>query len=139
TIVDRSFFRIGEHVERFAHLLEAFFGCLVPRIYVRVIFARQPPISFFDLVRLGVALDAQDFVIVLFSHLFLDAEMKRRGDAASLFAPRPRVSMSPRHRSYFLSSSTSTYSASITLSSPPPVWLPDDAPAADDCSVVSPP
>src|SRR5437667_5720413 len=42
-----------------------------------------------------------------------------------------------RKFTYFLSSSTSTYSASMTLSSPPDDWAPGAAPAADDCSAVS--
>jgi hypothetical protein len=34
-----------------------------------VILARQTPVSLFNFVRLGVALDAEYFVIVLLSHL----------------------------------------------------------------------
>ena len=50
---------------RFRHRLETFLGSFVTGIYVRVILARQTPVSLLDLFGLGVALDAENLVIVL--------------------------------------------------------------------------
>ena len=58
----------------FRHQFEAFLGSFVTRIYVRVILARQTPVSLLDLVGLGVALDAENFVVILlYCHLLNDA------------------------------------------------------------------
>ena len=64
-IVNTSLLRIRQDVVRFRHHLEAFLGCFVTRIHIGVILARQTPVSLLDLFRLGVALDAEYFVIVL--------------------------------------------------------------------------
>src|SRR2546428_657318 len=70
-IIDGALLWIGKDIERFGHLLEAFFGGFVARIYVRVILACQPPVSFLDLFRLGIALDAENFVEVFLGHYFI--------------------------------------------------------------------
>src|SRR5258705_3654276 len=124
-----------------------------------MILSRETAISLFDFLRLGIALDTQNFVIVLLiiSHCYIAdcrfpiANLKT-GERRSVYLAIPNsrwafISITDlkkrRSESFFsassignwksampyLFSSTSTYSASITLSSPDPPD--DDAPAAD--------
>src|SRR5205807_9551600 len=70
-IVDSALLWIGKDIERFSYLLEALFGGFVARIYVRVILACEPPVSFLDLFRLGIALHAENLVEVFLGHYFI--------------------------------------------------------------------
>src|ERR1041384_1092045 len=124
---------------RFRDQLEAFLGRLIARIHVRVILARQTPVRLLDLLRLRVAPDAQHFVEIFFCHhsncglQIADCGLKNK----MLFNPQSEFR---NPQSAYLFSSTSTYSASMTLSSPPPVCAPpvEDAPAAEACSSLAP-
>ena len=94
-IVDASLLRIGEHVVRFRHEFEAFLGSFVTRIYVRVILPRQSPVSLLDLIGLGVALDAEYFVIVLLSHLVIADCQLPIADLKTSLAQHCRLTKSP--------------------------------------------
>ena len=47
---------------RFRHRFEAFLGSFITWIYIRMILARQTPVSLLDLLGFGVALDAEGLV-----------------------------------------------------------------------------
>ena len=57
---------IGQNVVGFLQLLELFFRGLIPRIQVRVIFARELAECRANLLRIGLSRNSQQLVIVLF-------------------------------------------------------------------------
>src|SRR5262249_44902357 len=64
TIVALALVRIRKHLIGFGRFLESLGGRLVTRVPVRMIFQRQLAIGLLDLVGAGVALDAQQLVII---------------------------------------------------------------------------
>ena len=62
-VVLLALLRIGQHVVRVRHRLEAL-GGLRARIHIRVELAREAAVRLLDLIGGGVALDAEDFVMV---------------------------------------------------------------------------
>src|ERR1035438_3845674 len=64
-VVHLALLGVAENVVGFLHFLETIFGGLVPRIQIRVVFARQFAIGFADVIRRGFARYAQRFVIVV--------------------------------------------------------------------------
>src|ERR1017187_2550089 len=64
-VVHLALLGVAENVVSFLHLLETIFGGLVPRIQIRVVFARQFAIGLADVIRGGFARYAQRFVIVV--------------------------------------------------------------------------
>src|ERR1700674_5233685 len=66
-IVHLAFFGVGEDVVSFLHLLELFFRGFIAGIQVGVIFAGELSVSLPDFFLRGLARDAQQIVVVLFS------------------------------------------------------------------------
>ena len=65
-VVPRLFLRIGQHLVGLVDLLELLLGLLVAGVHIRVVFAGQLFICFFDLVLRCALTDAKDFVIIAF-------------------------------------------------------------------------
>jgi hypothetical protein len=61
-----ALFRIAQDVVGFLHVLEAVFGGLIARIQIRMIFAREFPVGFADLVFRGAAGDAERLIVIVF-------------------------------------------------------------------------
>jgi hypothetical protein len=71
TVIGGALVGIGEHLVGFLRLLEFLLRAfaLVLRIAVRMVFHRELAVSFLDRVVFGVAIDAQNLVIVSLGHL----------------------------------------------------------------------
>ena len=65
-IIDLALFGIAQDIVGFLNFLEAVFSSLVAWIQVRMVLAGQLPIGLADLVRLGIAGDTEELVIILF-------------------------------------------------------------------------
>ena len=65
-VVDFALLLVAQHFVRFADLLELGLRCLFcGRVLVRVPLERELAVRFFELVVVGLAVDAQDLVVVL--------------------------------------------------------------------------
>src|SRR5947209_3515546 len=73
-VVDLTLLRVGQDLVRFGDALETLLRRLVARVHVRMVLAREPPVSLLDLLRLRVPLDTQNLVEVFFRHLPLAGE-----------------------------------------------------------------
>jgi hypothetical protein len=60
---------VGEHFVGLLRLLEKLLCFRIVRIAVRVILHRQPAIGFLDFFFRGVAIDAEDFIVIAFCHV----------------------------------------------------------------------
>src|SRR5205085_302589 len=67
-VIEATLFRIMEHLVGLRRLFKFFLSLRVVGIAVRVVLERQLAIAFFDLIFCGSACDAEDLVIVPFSH-----------------------------------------------------------------------
>jgi len=135
-----SLFFVREDVVRLLYLFELVLRGFITRIHIRVMFARQAAVRFFYLVRFGVFFDAQNLVIILFRHLrkvpLNKFHIQKSGSSERVSPP---LAAHCSYAYFFCSSSTSTYSASITLSSDAVELLSPSAPAVADeaCSSVA--
>ena len=68
-IVCGSLVRIAEHLVGLRSLLEFLLSLLVARITVRMMFQSHLSIGPLDLLRGGVPVDAQNFVVIPFGHI----------------------------------------------------------------------
>jgi hypothetical protein len=66
TVVQSSFFPVGQNGVGFAAFLEAFFRFRIVGIAVRVVLQRQPPVGALDFLLAGLPADAEDFVVIAF-------------------------------------------------------------------------
>src|SRR5271157_20551 len=64
-VVHLALLGVAENVVGFLHILETILGGFVPRIQIRVVFAREFAICLADLIRRGFARYAQRFVVVV--------------------------------------------------------------------------
>ena len=67
-VVGGAFLRVAQDFVGMAEFLEIFLGNLVARVFVRVKFHGLLAVGFFDFVVARVLIDAENFVIVAFSH-----------------------------------------------------------------------
>ncbi len=67
-VIALFFFGVAEHIVSFCGLLEPFFGLLIARIFIRMVFQRELAVSLFDFGFRGIASYAQHIVIVFFCH-----------------------------------------------------------------------
>ena len=65
-IVSGAFLLIGENAVGLGRFFEFFLGLRIARILVGVILQRHLPIGFLDVLEAGVALQAEDLVVVAF-------------------------------------------------------------------------
>jgi hypothetical protein len=65
-VVGGALLRVGEDLVGFLGLLELLFGLGIVRIAVRMVLHGQLAVGLLDLVVRGVAVDAEDFVVVAF-------------------------------------------------------------------------
>ena len=67
-IVQAALVPVGQHGVRLGSFLELFFGGRVAGITVRMVVKRQFTVGALDLLFVGVALNAEDLVVVAFGH-----------------------------------------------------------------------
>ena len=67
-VVGGAFLRIAQRLVSLAEFLEFFLGGLVARIFVRMKFHGQLAVGLLDFLVVGLAADAEDFVIIAFGH-----------------------------------------------------------------------
>ena len=68
-VVGRALLSVGQGLVGFLRFLELFFRFRIVRIAVGMVLHRQLAISLLDFFLRGVAVDAEDFVIVAFAHV----------------------------------------------------------------------
>ena len=69
-VIGRALLRILQNLVGLLGFLEVLLRRLIVRITVRMIFHRQTPIGFFQLIVTGRFLDAENFVVIPFCHAF---------------------------------------------------------------------
>src|SRR5690606_31279391 len=67
-IITLFFLSTAQHFVCFCSLLEIFFGLLITRIFIRMIFYRHFPVCLLDLIGSGIATDTKDIIIISFPH-----------------------------------------------------------------------
>src|SRR2546426_3550982 len=77
-VISRAFLGVSQDLVRLFCFLEFFFGSLVVRIAVRMMFHREFPIRLLDVFFGSVAIDAQYRVIVAFGHSSLSISLRSR-------------------------------------------------------------
>jgi hypothetical protein len=90
-VISPALLWITQDLIGFAEFLELFLRSFIARVFVRMVFNRQFPVSLLDFFSRGALLKTQNFVVIAFSHELLGSRLRRHDDRsrAEKTVPQP--------------------------------------------------